>query len=74
MQMLKKTLVEELHRPARKNFQRRRVIVRGIDETWQADLVVMEAYSRQNKGYSYILTVIDIMSKFAWAVPLKDKR
>ena len=69
----KRQLVEELHAPARKNFLRRRVIVRGYDDLWQADLVEMRPYSRFNRGYNYILTVIDVLSKYAWAVPLKSK-
>jgi len=69
----KRRLVEELHAPARKNFPRRRVIVRGYDDLWQADIVEMHPYSRFNKGYHYILTVIDVLSKYAWAVPLKSK-
>jgi len=42
--------------------------------TWQADIVEMHPYSRFNKGYHYILTVIDVLSKYAWAVLLKSKR
>ncbi|XP_077260479.1 uncharacterized protein LOC143896450 [Temnothorax americanus] len=66
-------LVEELHAPARKNFPRRRVVVRGYDDLWQADVVEMRPYSRQNAGNNYILTVIDVLSKYAWAIPLKTK-
>lgn len=66
-------LVEELHRPARRNYLRRRVNIRGLDETWQADLVDMSAYARYNNGYKFLLTIIDIFSKFAWAVPIKSK-
>ncbi|XP_015601788.1 uncharacterized protein LOC107270880 [Cephus cinctus] len=69
----KLAVVKELHRPARRNYQRRHVDVRGLDETWQADLVNMSAYARENRGYRYLLTVIDIFSKFAWAVPTKSK-
>jgi transposase InsO family protein len=69
----KQRLVEELHAPARRNFPRRHVIVRGYDDLWQADIVEMRPYSRFNKGYHYILTVIDVLSKYAWAVPLKSK-
>ncbi|XP_015124149.1 uncharacterized protein LOC107046139 [Diachasma alloeum] len=47
--------------------------MRGVDENWQADLVDMTAYSRENKGYKYLLTVIDIFSKYVWAVPTKTK-
>ena len=47
--------------------------MRGIDETWQADLVDMQKYSRVNRGYNFFLTVIDNVSKFAWGIPLKNK-
>ncbi|XP_036142911.1 uncharacterized protein LOC118648602 [Monomorium pharaonis] len=69
----RRRLVEELHAPARRNFQRRHVIVRGYDDLWQADIVEMIPYSRINRGYHYILTVIDVLSKHAWAIPLKSK-
>ncbi|XP_024894190.1 uncharacterized protein LOC112468984 [Temnothorax curvispinosus] len=69
----KQRLVEELHAPARRNFPRRHVIVRGYDDLWQADIVEMRPYSRFNGGYHYILTVIDVLSKYAWAAPLKGK-
>lgn len=69
----KEDVVNELHKPVRKNFLRRHVIMRGIDETWQADLVDMSAYSKENQGNTFLLTVIDTFSKFAWAVPLKTK-
>ena len=73
MNDIKKALVNELHKPARRNYPRRKVDIRGIDETWQADLVIMNAYSDENNGYKNLLTVIDNFSKYAWAVPLKDK-
>ncbi|XP_066600013.1 uncharacterized protein [Prorops nasuta] len=67
----KKQLVEELHVPARRNFLRRRVIIRGFDDLWQADLVEMRNYA--DAGYHYILTVIDALSKYGWAIALKTK-
>lgn len=66
-------LVEKLHAPARRNFPRRCVIVRRYDDLWQADVVEMRPYKRLNAGYHYILTVIDVLSKHAWAVPFKTK-
>ena len=33
----------------------------------------MRQYEKQNKGYKYLLTVIDVFSKFAWSIPLKVK-
>jgi transposase InsO family protein len=62
-----------LHRPARKNFIRNKIYVNHINEQFQADLVDMQEFSRQNKGYKYILTVIDCLSKYLWAFPLKSK-
>ena len=69
----KRAVVEELHRPARRHYPRRHVDIREIDDTWQADLVDMSAYAKVNRGYRFLLTVIDIFSKFAWAVPTKTK-
>ena len=66
-------LAEELHKPIRKKFKRRRVYVKGVDAIWAADLVDMQAFSKYNKGYKYILMVIDIFSKYGWAIPLKKK-
>ena len=71
--MSKRNIVDELHKPARRNFKRRRVIIKGLDELWQADLVEMGVYSSENDNYHYLLTVIDAFSKFAWTVPLKSK-
>ena len=69
----KRRLAEELHAPARRNFPRRRVLVRGYDDLWQADIVEMRPYARTNRGNNYILTMVDVLSKFAWALPLKTK-
>ena len=45
-----------------------------MDDVWGADLVEMQEWSKQNKGYRYMLNVIDVFTKFAWSIPLKDKR
>lgn len=68
-----KLLASELHKPVRHNFKRRKIIVNGIDEIWALDLADMQAFSTENKGEKYILTVIDCFSRYAWALPLKDK-
>lgn len=62
-----------LHKPVRKNFRKEKVYVHNIDDQWQADLVEMIPFSKHNAGYKYILMVIDVFSKYAWAVPLKSK-
>ena len=45
----------------------------GIDKTCTADLVEMQAFSKSNRGVRYLLTVIDVFSKYGWMLPLKDK-
>ena len=62
-----------LHKPVRYRFKRNRVIVGAIDEQWEADLVIMDSLSKYNNGFKYILTVIDVLSKYAWVEPIKTK-
>lgn len=62
-----------LHKPQRKHFKRNPIIVEDIDQQWEADLVDMQEYKKVNKGFNYMLTVIDVLSKYAWAVPIKNK-
>jgi hypothetical protein len=66
-------LAYELHKPARKNFKRRNVILHGLGDLLQIDLVDMSKLSRSNKGYKFILTGIDCFSKYGYAIPLKNK-
>jgi transposase InsO family protein len=51
----------------------RRVIVGGIDQQWQMDLADMQSTQTFNDGYRYLLVCIDVFSKYAWVVPLKNK-
>ena len=62
-----------LHKPVRRNFKRRKVLVAGIDQQWQADLVDLKSIAKHNDGYKYLLTCIDVLSKYAWVIPLRDK-
>src|SRR6218665_1884402 len=66
-------LAEELHKPVVKKFRKRRVYVKGIDEIWAADLMDMQSFAEYNNGFKYLLSVVDIFSKYGWIVPLKDK-
>lgn len=69
----KRQIVDELHKPARKHFKRRRVIVKGLYDLYMADLVEMIPYAKVNKGFRYILVMIDTFSKYVWACPVKRK-
>ena len=66
-------LADELHKPVRRRFQKRSVFAKQVDDIWTAVLVDMSRYSRSNSGYKYLLTVIDVFSKYRWIVPLKTK-
>lgn len=70
---LQKQETYTLHKPLIKKFRREKVKVSGIDDLWQVDLVDVSNISRENKGYRYLLTVIDVFSKYSWAEPLKNK-
>ena len=70
----KNELADELHKPIKKKFKKRKVYVKEANSIWAADLVDMTAFSKYNKGYKYILMVIDIFSKYGWAFPLKTKK
>ena len=45
-----------------------------IDNIWGADLAVIQLISTFNKGFRYLLHIIVIYSKYAWVIPLKDKK
>ena len=62
-----------LHKPVKYKFPRRKIIVGGIGHQWQADLVDVSRISKYNKGIKFLLTCIDVFSRKAWVVPLKDK-
>ena len=66
-------LAEELHKPVIKKIRRRKVYARFKDNTWAADLAVMESLSTKNKRVKY-LCVINVFTKYAWVKPLKDKK
>ena len=67
-------LAEELHKLITRKFKRREVYSAFKDNIWAADLADMQLVSKFNKGFRFLLCVIDIYSKYAWVVPLKDKK
>ena len=66
-------LSDELHKPIRHKFPKRMVFSKTIDDIWAADLVEMIPFAKYNKGYKYLLMIIDVFSKYAWIFPLKTK-
>ena len=67
-------LANELHKPIIRKFKKRKVYSSFKDNIWGADLAIMQLISKHNKGIRYLLCVIDLFSKYAWVVPLKDKK
>ena len=66
-------LANELHKPVLRRFVKRTVFAKQVNDIWTADLVDMSSFSGSNKGYKYLLTVIDVFSKYDWIVLLKTK-
>jgi len=62
-----------LHKPVRKRFPRYPYTVTYIDGVWEMDLADFSSLSKYNNEYKYLLNIIDIFSRYAWSVPLKDK-
>ena len=69
-----KQLANELHKPIIRKFEKRKVYSRLKDNIWGVDLADMQLLIKYNKGIRFLLCVIDIFSKYAWVVPLKDKK
>ena len=66
-------LAEELHKPIIRKSKKRTVSSGFKDNIWGADLADKQLISKFNRGFRFLLCAIDIFSKYAWVVPLKDK-
>ena len=62
-----------LQKPRRRCFPTLPTLVFSINEQFVMDLVDLQTLAKYNRGYKYLLTVIDVLSKYAWAEPLKSK-
>ena len=72
----RRTLVirtRRIHKPVIRRFKRRCLVVGGPNQQWQADLVDVSRLKKTNDGTTFLLTVIDVFSKRAWCIPLKNK-
>ena len=68
-------LAEELHKPIIRKLKKKEKVYSGFrDNIWGPHLADMQLISKFNKGFRFLLCVIDIFSKYAWLVPLKDKK
>ena len=69
-----KILAEELHKPVIKKFNKRKSYSQFNDNIWGVDLAETQSLSKKNKGIKYLLCAIHLFSKYAFVVPLKDKK
>ena len=67
-------LALKLHKPIIRKFEKRKVESSYIDNIWGAGLAAIQLISEFSKGICFLLCIIDIISKHAFVVPLKDKK
>ena len=67
-------LANELHKPIIRKFKKRKVYSTFRDNIWGVDLADMQSFNKYKKEIKYLLCVIDLLSKYAWVVPIKDKK
>ena len=63
----------ELFAPVVKNFRKRRIVARCIDDVWGCDLLDIPLFVNENNGYRYVLDCVDVISKMVFAEPLRKK-
>ena len=66
--------LKELHKPIIRNFKKRRAYLGFKDNIWGADIADMQLLSKFNRRFRFLLGIIDMFSKYAWVVALKDKK
>ena len=69
----KQIVTKEIFAPVIKKFDRIKIVPHCKDECWSIDLIDRSSLSKYNKNYKFIFTVIDNYTKYAWAIPPKDK-
>ena len=67
-------LANEFHKPVIKKLKKRKVYSSYRDNIWNVDLADMQSLSKFNKGFRYLLCAIDLFSKYAWVIPLRNKK
>ena len=67
-------MANELHKPIIRKFKKRKVYSYFKDNIWRVDLADMQSLSKYNKEIKYLLCAIDLFSKYAWVIPIKDKK
>ena len=71
-----KIFINEIHsKPSKKNYITNKTDVYHIDDTWSLDILDLKDYGiENNRGYRYVLVIIDTFSKHVWTIPIKNKK
>lgn len=72
-QFLEKQEAYTLHAPVTRRFKRDQIFVTNIDDGWQADLIDMQKFKKHNLQVTFLLIVVDVLSRFMWIRCLKNK-
>ena len=67
-------LANELHKPIIRKFKKRKVCSSFRDNIWGVDLADTQSLSKYNKGNKFLLCAIYLFSKYAWVIPIKDRK
>lgn len=70
---IRRQYIQEIHAEPRKNFPRRKVVIKDMKDLYQADLIDYSRLKTKNKNYSYVLTVINCFTKFLFVRKIKKK-
>ena len=70
-----KIFINEIYsKPPKKNYATNKTDVYYVDDVWSLDILVLKSYGPENnRGYGYVLVIIDNFSKFGFTIPLKNK-
>ena len=70
-----KIFINEIYsKPSKKYYATNKTNVYHVDDIWSLDILDLKDYGpKNNRGYRYVLVVIDNFSKFGWKIPLKNK-
>ena len=71
--MISAEIAKELHKETRRIKEFRKVEAFSVNNIWAMDLISLMAYKDQNRGYNYLLTILDVYSRYAFVRPLKTK-
>ena len=70
-----KIFINEIYsKPPKRNYATNKTDVYFIDDIWSLDILDLKDYGPENnRGYRYVLVIIDKFSKFGWTIPIKNK-